>query len=60
MGILGADLCNNLVSSTCPQCIYNLCEPPFLPFIPLNGHLIKDFAILLKTIFLTTPCMFMI
>ena len=30
-------------------------NPPFLPFIPLNGHLIKGFAIFLKRIFLGHP-----
>ena len=32
------------------MCLH-LCEPPLLPFTPLNGHLIKGFAIFLKTIF---------
>ena len=36
------------------MCLH-LCEPPFLPFIPLNCHLIKGFAIFLKTIFCGHP-----
>ena len=34
----------------------NLCESPFLPFTPLNGHLIKSLAIFLKRIFFGIPC----
>ena len=33
-----------------------MCEPQFLPFTPLNGHLIKSFAIFLKRTFFGTPC----
>ena len=38
-----------------PMCLH-LCEPQFLHFTHLNSHLIKGFAILLKTIFSGTLC----
>ena len=42
-----------------PMCLH-LCEPPFFPIIPLNGYLIKGFAIFLKRTFFGTPCRFSI
>ena len=53
MGIFGswAHLCHNQVSSTCPQFAFTCVNPHLSPNTPLNGHLIKVYAIILKPIF---------
>ena len=60
MGILGGlstSMPYSGVLHMSPMCLH-LCEPPFLPFTPLTGYLIKGFAIFLKRTFLGHPVLF--
>ena len=53
MGILGAVRCLAHVPNV--STLVCMCDTPFLPFIPLNGYLIKGFAISQKNNFFGHP-----